>query len=365
MGKAHSNAWRNVGRVLPGRARGAPAGAGRPGPEQASRRPRAATAGRSRPPTGAPSIERDDVDIVDICTPGHLPRRDRAGRAGGRQARAGREAAGQHGRRVRGDGGGCGRAARERGVQSMVGFNYRRVPALALARDLIAEGRIGTVRQVRAAYLQDWLADDAAPMTWRLRKETAGSGVLGDLGSHVVDQLRYLLGEPVASASGHLRTFVHRAHRRRRARAGHRRRRRLGDAGPRPARWPAWRSAGWRPAARTASTSRSTAAAGRSASTSSGSTSCVLDGPGDGTRRPAGAGHRGRPSVPRRLVAARPRAGLGPHVHVQAAEFLAAIGVRHGPARRSRTAWRCSGCSTRSSDECGSRRVPRSTYRQD
>ena len=90
----------------------------------------------------------------------------------------------------------------------MVGFNYRRVPALALARDLIQRGRIGAVRQVRAAYLQDWLADEAVPMTWRLRKETAGSGALGDLGSHVVDQLHYLLGERVFGATGHLHTFV-------------------------------------------------------------------------------------------------------------------------------------------------------------
>jgi len=90
----------------------------------------------------------------------------------------------------------------------MIGFNYRRVPALALARQLIADGRIGSVRQVRAAYLQDWLTDDAAPMTWRLRQETAGSGALGDLASHVVDQLHHLLAEPVVAASGRLHTFV-------------------------------------------------------------------------------------------------------------------------------------------------------------
>ncbi len=90
----------------------------------------------------------------------------------------------------------------------MVGFNYRRVPALALARQVIAEGQVGEVREVRAAYLQDWLSDAAAPMTWRLRRETAGSGALGDLGSHVVDQVHFLLGEPVVRASGHLRTFV-------------------------------------------------------------------------------------------------------------------------------------------------------------
>ena len=95
-------------------------------------------------------------------------------------------------------------AARAAGVQSMVGFNYRRVPALALARELIAEGRLGTVRHVRAAYLQDWLADAESPMTWRLRKETAGSGALGDIASHAIDQVLFLLGDAVTEVSGRL-----------------------------------------------------------------------------------------------------------------------------------------------------------------
>jgi predicted dehydrogenase len=90
----------------------------------------------------------------------------------------------------------------------MVGFNYRRVPALAMARDLVASGRLGEVRQVKVAYLQDWLADDAAPMTWRLRKESAGSGALGDLASHAVDQVRSLLGQEVVGVNGSVRTFV-------------------------------------------------------------------------------------------------------------------------------------------------------------
>jgi predicted dehydrogenase len=90
----------------------------------------------------------------------------------------------------------------------MVGFNYRRVPALTLARELIAEGRLGIVRHVRAAYLQDWLADDKAPMTWRLRKETAGSGALGDIASHAIDQVQHLTGQTVTEVTGTLRTFV-------------------------------------------------------------------------------------------------------------------------------------------------------------
>ena len=146
-------------------------------------------------------------------------------------------------------------AARRAASRSMVGFNYRRVPALALARELIAEGRIGTVRQVRAAYLQDWLADAAAPMTWRLRQETAGSGALGDLGL-----ARGRPGALPARRAGHLGVSGQLRHLRRRARPG--------ADGPEPvtvddaawatlrdrarARWPASRSAGWPPAARTA-----------------------------------------------------------------------------------------------------------------
>ena len=116
-------------------------------------------------------IERDDIDIVDICTPGNIHAEIAiAALAAGKHVLVEKPLANTVAE-ARGDGGGGGRG-RERGVRSMVGFNYRRVPALALARELIAGGRIGAVRQVRAAYLQDWLADDAAPMTWRLRKET-------------------------------------------------------------------------------------------------------------------------------------------------------------------------------------------------
>jgi predicted dehydrogenase len=90
----------------------------------------------------------------------------------------------------------------------MVGFNYRRVPALALARELIAGGRVGDIRHVRASYLQDWLTDPAFPLTWRLEKEHAGSGALGDLGAHIVDLAQYLTGQLIAGVSGVTATFV-------------------------------------------------------------------------------------------------------------------------------------------------------------
>lgn len=205
MGKAHSNAWRNVAsffevpafeqKVLVGRDAGQVA-------EAADKYGWAESATDWRS-----VIARDDIDIVDICAPGwmHADVAIAALEAGKHvlvekplantlaEAEAMADAA---------------RAARNRGVQSMVGFNYRRVPALALARDFIAEGRLGKVRHVRAAYLQDWLSDDQAPMTWRLKKETAGSGALGDIASHAIDQVLFLLGGTVTEVSGRLHTFV-------------------------------------------------------------------------------------------------------------------------------------------------------------
>jgi predicted dehydrogenase len=205
MGKAHSNAWRNVAsffdvpafeqKVLVGRDREKVAEA-------------AARYGWSESTTDWRQVlERDDIHIVDICAPGwmHAEIAIAALEAGKHvlvekplantlaEAEAMTNAA---------------RAARARGIQSMIGFNYRRVPALALARELIAEGRLGTVRHVRAAYLQDWLADAESPMTWRLRKETAGSGALGDIASHAIDQIQYITGQTIVEASGVLKTFI-------------------------------------------------------------------------------------------------------------------------------------------------------------
>jgi predicted dehydrogenase len=99
--------------------------------------------------------------------------------------------------------------AAARGVRAMVGFTYRRVPAVAYARQLVAEGRLGEVRHVRAVYLQDWIADPDAPMSWRLEKDKAGSGALGDIGAHIVDMAQFITGDRLTSVTGQLRTFVH------------------------------------------------------------------------------------------------------------------------------------------------------------
>ncbi len=206
MGAAHSQAWRTaphafdlplrpVLAALCGRDRGAT--------EAAARRygfDAAETDWRAL-------LERDDVQLIDVCTPGdsHAEISVAALDAGKHVlcekplANTLREAEAMTAAAAR---------AQARGVRSMIGFNYRRVPALALARELIAGGQVGEIRHVRAAYLQDWLTDPAFPLTWRLQKEHAGSGALGDLGAHIVDLAQYLTGQLIAGVSGVAATFV-------------------------------------------------------------------------------------------------------------------------------------------------------------
>ena len=206
MGAAHSSAWRNVARVfdVPLRPRLA-ALCGRDAP--AARAAAQRFGWRSAETDWRALIARDDVHLVDICAPGdvHAEIAIAALDAGKHvlcekplaNTVAEAEAMGEA----------AARAARH-GVQAMIGFNYRRVPAIALARQLVAGGRLGPLRHVRAAYLQDWLADPAAPMTWRLQRERAGSGALGDIGAHAVDLAQYLTGEPLTGVSGLMTTFV-------------------------------------------------------------------------------------------------------------------------------------------------------------
>ena len=208
MGKAHSHAWRNVAALRPG----APAVrqqvlVGRDADAVAAA---ASQYGWAESATDwREVIERDDVDVVDVCVPGHLHAEVAiAALEAGKHVIAEKPLANTLAEAEKMVA--TARAARERGVHSMVGFNYRRVPALALARQHVAAGRIGDVRQVRIAYLQDWLSDEAAPMTWRLRRELAGSGALGDLASHAVDQVRFLLGQEVTGLNARTETFVRR-----------------------------------------------------------------------------------------------------------------------------------------------------------
>jgi len=148
-------------------------------------------------------VARDDVDLVDICTSNvtHMPIAVAAARAGKHVlcekpiAMNAREA-----RRMLD-------AAREAGVRHMVAFNYRRVPAIALARQMIEEGKIGAIRHFNAVYYQDWLVDPNSPIVWRHDVKEGGSGAHGDMNAHTVDLARYLLGE-VEAVSGARETFV-------------------------------------------------------------------------------------------------------------------------------------------------------------
>jgi predicted dehydrogenase len=202
MGRAHSNAYRQVGpflnprlkprlKVLCGRnARAVGEAARRLGWEEA------ATDWRE-------VVNRKDIHLVDVSTPGdsHAEIAIAAARAGKavlcekplanslKDARA------------------MLAAVQRAGVVHMVCHNYRRVPAVQLAQRLIEQGRLGEIRHFRATYLQDWIVDPSFPLVWRLRKERAGSGALGDLASHAVDLARFLVGE-ISEVTAALRTFI-------------------------------------------------------------------------------------------------------------------------------------------------------------
>ena len=98
-------------------------------------------------------------------------------------------------------------AARKAGVKHMVAFNYRRVPAIGLAKQLIEADKLGRIYHYRATYLQDWLVDPEFPLAWRLQKERAGSGPHGDLNSHIIDLAHYLIGE-IDKVIGMKETFI-------------------------------------------------------------------------------------------------------------------------------------------------------------
>ncbi|MGO1839116.1 MAG: Gfo/Idh/MocA family protein [Candidatus Microbacterium stercoravium] len=149
-------------------------------------------------------IARDDIDVVDIVTPGHSHDEIAiAALAAGKHVLCEKPLANTVDDAER-----MVHAAEASSAIAMLGFTYRRVPALTRARDLIAEGRIGTVQQVRAAYRQDWLVDPQAPLSWRLKKDEAGAGALGDIGGHAIDLVQFLTGQTVDRISGVIETIV-------------------------------------------------------------------------------------------------------------------------------------------------------------
>ncbi|TFC53772.1 MULTISPECIES: Gfo/Idh/MocA family protein [unclassified Cryobacterium] len=206
MGAAHSQAWRTAPRFF-----------------DLPREPEMALlVGRSADTTAAQAtklgwqewstdwreaVSRDDIDVIDICTPGDTHAEIAlAALAAGKHVLCEKPLANSVAEAVAmAD---AAEQAAQSGVLSMCGFSYRRTPALALARRFIAEGRLGAIRHVRADYLQDWLSDPAAPLSWRLDKAKAGSGALGDIGAHSIDTAQWLTGESITEVSATLRTFV-------------------------------------------------------------------------------------------------------------------------------------------------------------
>jgi predicted dehydrogenase len=204
MGKAHSNAYRQVARffsptltprlrVICGRT---------PAKVRAAARvlgwEEAATDWRE-------VVNRRDVDLVDVSTPGdsHAEIAIAAARAGkavlcekplaNTVADAERMLA----------------AVKKAGVVNMICHNYRRAPAVMLAKELIEAGELGEIRHYRGTYLQDWIADPKFPLVWRLDAKKAGSGALGDIAAHSIDLARFLVGE-IAEVAADLKTFVKR-----------------------------------------------------------------------------------------------------------------------------------------------------------
>ena len=202
MGKAHSNAWRQVGhffdlpfepvmKVICGR--------NPEGVKEAAR----AFGWDEYVTSWEQLVRRKDIDVIDICSPGdtHLPIAVAAAEAGKvvfcEKPLANTLAESEQ----------MLDAVRSNSIINMVCYNYRRAPAVALAKQIITEGRIGDICHYRGTYLQDWLVDPGLPRSWRLEKARAGSGALGDIVSHSVDLARHLVGE-ITEVTGLLKTFV-------------------------------------------------------------------------------------------------------------------------------------------------------------
>ena len=206
MGAAHSQGWRTAPRVFD-----LPAGVEMAvivGRNATATADAAAKWGWAESATDwREVIARDDIDLVDIVTPGdsHAEIAIAALEAGKHvlcekplantvdEAEAMADAAAR---------------AAARGIRAMVGFTYRRVPAVTFLRDLIAQGKVGRIAHVRASYRQDWLVDPEMPLAWRLQKEHAGSGALGDIGAHAIDLAQFVTGMRLEQVSGVVDTIV-------------------------------------------------------------------------------------------------------------------------------------------------------------
>jgi len=202
MGRAHSNAYRQLPRFFD--VDPVPRMAAICGRDEAGVREAAGSLGwESHETDYRRLIERDDVGLVDVVTPGNTHRDIVLAALGaGKHVICEKPLANSLAEAEE-----MLAAAREAGTINTVCFNYRRAPAVQLAKKLIDEGRLGTIRHWRATYLQDFIMDPQFPLIWRLKKELAGSGALGDIGAHSVDLAQFLLGG-ISEVVGMTETFV-------------------------------------------------------------------------------------------------------------------------------------------------------------
>ncbi len=202
MGKAHSNAYRQVGRFfdLPvevvmhticGR-------------NEANVRKAAENFGWDNVETDwRKVVSNPEIDVIDISTPGNTHAEiaiaaAQAGKAVFCEKPIGNTLAEAEAML---------KAIQFAGVPHAVFHNYRKAPAVALAKKMVSDGTLGTIYHMRATYLQDWIADPNFPLVWRLQKEIAGSGTHGDINAHIIDLGRHLLGE-FDEVVGMLHTFI-------------------------------------------------------------------------------------------------------------------------------------------------------------
>jgi predicted dehydrogenase len=149
-------------------------------------------------------VRREDIDLVDVCVPNRLHREVAVAALSAGKAVACEKPLAMNLAEARE----MAKLAARKRLFTTVWYNYRRVPALCLARRLVEEGKIGRVFHVRAQYLQSWIIDPDFPLVWRLDGAVAGSGSHGDLNAHIIDAARFVTGEEVTEVSALMETFV-------------------------------------------------------------------------------------------------------------------------------------------------------------
>ena len=190
MGKAHSNAYRSVPMFFPKVTK--PEMAVICGRDEAAVREAQEQFGWQESETDWKElVQREDIDLIDINAPSNAHKEIAMA-----AAKAGKHIFCEKPLALSlTDSRDMLAAAEAAGIKHMIGFNYRFSPAVQLAKELISSGRLGKIYHFRATFLQDWILDPEFPLVWRLQKEIAGSGSHGDLGAHLIDMARFLVGE--------------------------------------------------------------------------------------------------------------------------------------------------------------------------